>query len=484
MARRLGWGLLWGVVAYVGGALAGAVFVGLLSSNPSDRELEAIMTGAFVTGPIAALVGFLAGAVRAGLPPAARGARRKRLGIALLLLAALGVAAAFLFHQDAIPDRVEHPGPIPDRAEHPGPIPDRAEAIGPFEIVTHKIRYMTGWNEGRLHSATTENYSLRYRGQPFTFEGRSGMFGDSTARYEKVNAIITFPTTEPALVVNVGDPNNRSFFYLVRYSDGAARVEYLGESSGNVSADWLDPAPGTSTGERDITVHRARLDGGRWLLLGEFSVLDVRSLKAYRFEPPPGAYLNQFKSAIALSPDQTSFVRLASGESPDNLPLLVVFDFVGGSSYTLPIDRRLMRYNDWAEIDAAWLDHYFEWRRTEDEHDHLVQRLDAAPLPYRGRLSVDADGYREYDLLPVKPEMRDTLVGFLQRELAADRFPPEPYGTSVSVRIGADTVHVMSHEDNVGLWMDRGTDSRLVEDIAKRFDEALGTGRYDDLFAP
>src|SRR5215207_3591162 len=74
-----------------------------------------------------------------------------------------------------------------------GPIPDRAQALGPFEIVTHFTRYTYGWNEGRLRRGVTEHYSLRWRGEPFAFDGRGGMFGDTTVRYRAVNAVITFP---------------------------------------------------------------------------------------------------------------------------------------------------------------------------------------------------------------------------------------------------------------------------------------------------
>jgi hypothetical protein len=40
----------------------------------------------------------------------------------------------------------------------------------------------------------------------------------------------------------------------------------------------------------------------------------------------------------------------------------------------------------------------------------------------------------------------------------------------------------MNSDDYVGIWMDRGVDSKLVEEIGKKFDEALKTGRYDGLF--
>jgi hypothetical protein len=150
------------------------------------------------------------------------------------------------------------------------------------------------------------------------------MFGDSTARYQRLNAVIAFPAPEPAIVVNVSDPNNRSFFYLVRR-------EYV------------------------------------------------------------------------------------------------------------------------------------------------------TPLPYRGRLSLDPhDGSREYRLLPVRPAMRDTVAAFLERELGAVSLPRGSAAGSDSLRVGDRTVYVMLSYDQVSVWMDRGTDTRLVAEIAKRFDAALRTGEYDE----
>ena len=66
MLRRLVRGLLWAVPAYALGAFGGGYFIYLTSANQHDRSVEAAMTGAFVLGPLAAVVGFVVGAVRAG----------------------------------------------------------------------------------------------------------------------------------------------------------------------------------------------------------------------------------------------------------------------------------------------------------------------------------------------------------------------------------------------------------------------------------
>ena len=65
MLRRLVLGLLWGVPAYLVGAFGGGYFIYLTSTNRHDRSLEASMTGAFVLGPLAAVIGFLVGTLRA-----------------------------------------------------------------------------------------------------------------------------------------------------------------------------------------------------------------------------------------------------------------------------------------------------------------------------------------------------------------------------------------------------------------------------------
>jgi hypothetical protein len=59
MGRRLLFGCLWGAVSYVAGGLAGVLLTSLLSSNTHDKSVEAVMTGAFYTGPLAAVLGFV-----------------------------------------------------------------------------------------------------------------------------------------------------------------------------------------------------------------------------------------------------------------------------------------------------------------------------------------------------------------------------------------------------------------------------------------
>jgi uncharacterized membrane protein len=68
MARRILIALLATLAGYLVGAVGGGWLVSLLSSNTHDVSVEAAMTGAFVTGPLAALVAFIAGFILAKRP--------------------------------------------------------------------------------------------------------------------------------------------------------------------------------------------------------------------------------------------------------------------------------------------------------------------------------------------------------------------------------------------------------------------------------
>jgi F0F1-type ATP synthase membrane subunit c/vacuolar-type H+-ATPase subunit K len=64
--RRLGFGLAFALGGYVAGGIIGYLLVQAFSGNLHDRDLEAAMTGAFVVGPLVAVIAGIVGAVRGG----------------------------------------------------------------------------------------------------------------------------------------------------------------------------------------------------------------------------------------------------------------------------------------------------------------------------------------------------------------------------------------------------------------------------------
>jgi hypothetical protein len=57
--RTFGLSLLAALVGYIVGLFGGMGLVNMLSSNTHDRSIEAAMTGAFVIGPLVAVVAFV-----------------------------------------------------------------------------------------------------------------------------------------------------------------------------------------------------------------------------------------------------------------------------------------------------------------------------------------------------------------------------------------------------------------------------------------
>ncbi|HEY9227875.1 MAG TPA: hypothetical protein VIP11_14560 [Gemmatimonadaceae bacterium] len=66
MLRRIFFGFLWAIPAYLIGAFGGGYLVYVVSANQHDREMEAAMTGTFYIGPLLAFIAFFVGAARAG----------------------------------------------------------------------------------------------------------------------------------------------------------------------------------------------------------------------------------------------------------------------------------------------------------------------------------------------------------------------------------------------------------------------------------
>ncbi|MCB1472205.1 MAG: hypothetical protein KDJ68_04780 [Rhodobiaceae bacterium] len=49
------------VAGYFAGAMAGLALVSMFSGNGHDKSMEMVMTAAFFTGPVGAVIGLLAG---------------------------------------------------------------------------------------------------------------------------------------------------------------------------------------------------------------------------------------------------------------------------------------------------------------------------------------------------------------------------------------------------------------------------------------
>ncbi len=390
------------------------------------------------------------------------------VAVALLIFAAV---AAIYFYRDA-----------QARTLRPH---DTTETFGAFELVTR----------GNARAGT--DYVLLYRGAPFEFVGKAGMFGDKTARYKTFNAVFTIAPNAsgtPAILVNVGDPNNDSFFYLLPDVDGKAEAQYVGEANGVVTATWIDPPATGISNAWDARAHRGRLAGGRWALVGKYTAIDMQNLTVYPLarartaaDPDPSDWM----PVIAMSPDQLSFVRYGNFQRIvdnriQNEDVLIVTELTTERWYMLPIRRSIERYNYYGDdVNAAWINYYFTWQPVAGKPARMIARSGVKPRPYIGyRPYKPSDpSYPEYRLTSVSAKMRGAFLEYLEQVEGGER-QPDSAGGSASVVIGGATVRLTAQNDELGLWMDSGKKTSLVYEIGDRFDARLATGAYDKLFLP
>ena len=364
-------------------------------------------------------------------------------------------------------------------------VPDTVEALGAFELVT------------RGNDLAGTNYALHYRGAPFEFVGKSGMFGDKTSRYKTFNAVFTFAPNDSgisAILVNVGDPNNDSFFYLLRDVDSKAEAQYVGEANGVVTAHWLDPPAAGISSVWNAKQHRGRLAGGRWLLVGKCTAIDMQTLTAYPLaqartneDPSPSAWM----PVIAMSPDHLSFVRYGNFQRIvenriQNEEVLIVTELTTERWYMVPIRRSIERYNSYgADVNAEWLNYYFTWRPETGKPASMIAQRDVKSRAYIGHRPYKPEdfNYPVYRLTSVSPRMRGAFLDYLERAEAGKRLPDSP-GGSAPVMIGSVTIHITVQNDKMSMWMESGKKNSLVYEIGDRFDALLATGSYDKFFLP
>ena len=106
------------------------------------------------------------------------------------------------------------------------------------------------------------------------------------------------------------------------------------------------------------------------------------------------------------------------------------------------------------------------------------------PLPYFGTLSVEG-GERNYRIEKASDSLRTALIAFLVARFKATPPLVDPGDYEYPVAIGDRIVNVAHGTGTSYLIVsmkDRGTDSTLVPEIARQFNEALATGKYDSMF--
>jgi hypothetical protein len=272
-----------------------------------------------------------------------------------------------------------------------------------------------------------------------------------------------------------------------RYSFGGG-ADYVARGPSSLDAFRLTSDAGVFSRAREARPLVGRVDramfaeGGLYLVSD--AVIDATRRTVRRFSAGVAGPIRLDLPPVALSPDERSFVRVGFDHASPETPVLHVTDTVAGQSYAVPIDEARTRLASIEAIDPAWVAHYFEWQRGPDGIDRLAARANVTPLPYRGTLTTDHDEYREYRLHQAGQPVAEALVEFLKSGFNAEVSDRGESASWYEARIADRVVNVtvQANAGVVSVWMERGTDTALVADIAARFDVELATGRYDQTF--
>ena len=362
--------------------------------------------------------------------------------------------------------------------------PVRTQLIGDWEVGTAASSFYRQEVNGRTTTAARATFTLRLAGKEVPFDGPAPP--DTSQRIDDV-ALLARP--EPAFLVHLDRQDNTGRTFLVSADSGQPRAMEIGESYSGVQGEELtaDTMRFRAIRRRQVAdgqVNRTTYDQPGLYLIGN-AVVDTRRLAVHHFTPDSSASGIPSIPPISVSPDEKSFVAFANAGYPSEAHVLVVTNFVDNRTYILPVDEAKMRYPDFDALDPAWIAHHFEWKRDADGTDRLVERAHFTPLPHFGVLSVESGGEPAYRIEKGSDSLRTALVAFLVARFKALPQPADSDAYEFPVAIGERIVTV-AHSPGFGYVLvsmkDRGVDTTLVLEIARQFNEALATGKYDSMF--
>lgn len=375
--------------------------------------------------------------------------------------------------------------------------PARTQVVGPFTIGT-----MVESIDARLpHDAPISltahaQFLVTHNGAPVRVTGlvserdyfdANSESKDSIAQYASISAVAVVPGTTPALVVQVDASYGSGYTYVITSTGADVKISYLSHcGSGEQLAVRLgsgDSTSASSAGRHLEGLLDEQLFQSPGLYLTASAVFDTRTLQVHRV--PPVRYQRSEptkKAPLSLSPDELRYVRIADG---DSLPVLTEITIRTGAIRNVPLRFASSPTGNYVDVDGAWFDHYFAWEPEADGELRVTARPNADVMPRRGTL-LEKQGSREYRLEHAKAELSEALISFLESAMRGVRGNVDAGDgyRYTEVRIGTDTVTVSFSDEIISVWAKTGANTLVVANIARKFDAALATRRYDKLFVP
>lgn len=381
---------------------------------------------------------------------------------------------------------------------------EKVLTYGPFTIkavATTSNAY--NMNYGKVKQ-TSIAYSIFYEGQPIRFPGKLET-NTGLPFLWKVYALPGAPT--PSLLAG------SQSLYLISVQDKTVVVEPLvTQGSDFASLQFLDSEQGQPGAFKEVFMESDpaemdtldQLEGGRFLMISERAILDVQTREIKRFNTKNESLDNySFPSphgALAFSPDQTSLVFQAEFQSwntqdadlPETEHGLVVYNFLNDEGYALPYNDTETRMINVQNIDAEWLNTFFEWKQDKSGKLQLqLRQLEKLP-PWKGTYDP-RDQY--YTLFPVKPGMLPVFlkvvlnqIGGSEANILEDK-TGEYTGRNLVLALGELKLDINFKEDEQKLTFSKHLYAEtspeytnLVKKIASAFDQELGVGKYQEHF--
>ncbi len=377
---------------------------------------------------------------------------------------------------------------------------------GPFSI---RAMATTGksYDIGKgMVSYTNVAYAIYHNGQPLPFP--AALQNNTGLPYLwRVYALAGTP--EPTLLAG------SQSLYLIYLKDGTPVVEPILEQHHDFAAvQFLDsengqPGPYAEVFAKFNTENLDQLDtleGGRYLLVSEHALLDVHTRHIQPLNPDNNSIDNySFPSphgALAFSPDRKSIVfrgqfqswNTADEDLPDSEHALIVYHVEQDKGYAVKFDDTELRMGHTDDMNYAWFEQFFEWEKNTSGDQLKRKKLEKPPY-WTGRLDLSNNSYPYYSLYPIQASMLPAFLTFLEQQagwtkanIIEDKFH-EYTGRNLIFAVDEMKYDVTLKEDEQVLRFskyiyaeDNPEYTRVVKDLANKFEAELATGKHQEHF--
>ncbi|MBK9107602.1 MAG: hypothetical protein IPM92_04260 [Saprospiraceae bacterium] len=380
---------------------------------------------------------------------------------------------------------------------------ERDIPYGPFTIRA-KVGSSRDFNMNYgMVDRTSIAYTVLFKGKAIEMPGD---LQNNTGLPYMWNVYVLGSVEEPMLIVG------SQSLYLIYIKDGVPVVEaLLKQSQDFASLQFLDsdkgqPGPFIEVFAESDTNNidpLKKLEGGRYLMVGEQKVLDVQTRDVWSFhvgnEPIDNYSFPSPHGALAFSPDKNWIVFLAEFQSwnssdedlPESEHALIAYDFKKDTGYSVKFDDTETRLINIQEANLDWFHRLFEWK--EKDGAIRLQRIPhQKPEYWTGRYKSE-DGY--YTLFPVKPGILPVFLDFVLKQMnwtkaqiVKEEFH-EYTGRCIDLASGETKLDLRFKEDEQSLSFSSHlykekteADKLLIQKIAAAFDAELKAGKHQEHF--